>query len=359
MTRLRQMMLEELERRNYDESTIRHYIRWVEQYARFFGKSPEKLGPDHLRTYQAYLLKTRKLSPGTVENHVAALRFLYVRTLKRYEFREYIPYPRVPKKLPGILSKEEVARLINSSGTLFNRTLLMLLYGTGMRRSEAARLKWADIDSQRMIVRVVNGKGGKDRDLPLSPALLETMRAHWRCFKPATYLFPSRYSGALEKPITDKAVWQSQLRRPDRPASASGLRLIRCVTAGRRTCSKTEPICAPYSCCSATRIWRQRPDTCTFRPSICSRSPTPSRLCRLPASARASAQDVVDSREQARTGGGRYPPCSGQPVPRTLSALDQLSAAEGVSRRARLPHRLAGRTLRRVFQLRSRDWRFL
>jgi len=208
VTRLRQMMLEELERRNYDESTIHHYIRWVEQYARFFGKSPEKLGPDHLRTYQAHLLKTRKLAPGTVENHVAALRFLYVRTLKRHEFREYIPYPRVPKKLPGILSKEEVARLINSSGTLFNRTVLMLPYGTGMRRAEAARLKWADIDSQRMIIRVVNGKGGKDRDLPLSPALLETLRAHWRCFKPVTFVFPSRYSRLIEKPITDKAVWQ-------------------------------------------------------------------------------------------------------------------------------------------------------
>ncbi len=92
MTRLRQMILEELERRYYDESTIHHYIRLVEQYARFFGKSPEKLGPDHLRTYQAHLLKTRKLSPGTVESHIAALRLLYVRTLKRYEFREYIPY---------------------------------------------------------------------------------------------------------------------------------------------------------------------------------------------------------------------------------------------------------------------------
>jgi integrase/recombinase XerD len=207
VTRLRQMMLEELQRRNYGDSTIRHYLRWVEQYARFFGKSPDKLGLEHLRTYQAHLLKTRKLTPGTVENHVAALRFLYVRTLKRYEFRDYIPYPRVPRKLPGILSKEEVARLINASGTLFHRTLLMVLYGTGMRRSEAARLKLADIDSQRMILRVVNGKGGKDRDLPLSPALLQTLRAHWRCFKPRIYLFPSRYSGAVEKPITDKAVW--------------------------------------------------------------------------------------------------------------------------------------------------------
>src|SRR5215469_3021305 len=208
MTRLRQMMLEELQRRNYDDSTIRHYIRWVEQYARFFGKSPDKLGLEHLRTYQAHLLKTRKLSPGTVEGHVAALRFLYVRTLKRHEFRDYIPYPRVPKKLPSILSREEVARLINASGTLFHRTLLMVLYGTGMRRSEAARLKLTDIDSQRMIIRVVEGKGGKDRDLPLSPALLETLRAHCRWFKPRTYLFPSRYSGAVEKPITDKAVWQ-------------------------------------------------------------------------------------------------------------------------------------------------------
>jgi len=201
-------MLEELQRRNYSEYTISHYIRWVEQYAQFFGKPPDKLGLDHLRTYQAHLLKTRKLSAGTVENHVAALRFFYVRTLRRPEFREYIPYPRVPKKLPGILSRDEVARLINASGTLFHRTLLMVVYGTGMRRSEAARLKLADIDSQRMIIRVVKGKGGKDRDLPLSPALLETLRAHWRWFKPSIYLFPSRYSGAVEKPITDKAVWQ-------------------------------------------------------------------------------------------------------------------------------------------------------
>jgi site-specific recombinase XerD len=207
MTRLRQMMLKELQRRNYQNSTIRHYIRWVEQYARFFGKSPDKLGLEHLRTYQAHLLKTRKLAPGTVENHVAALRFLYVRTLKRYEFREYIPYPRLRKKLPGILSKDEVARLINASGTLFHRTLLMVLYGTGMRRSEAARLKLDDIDSQRMIIRVVDGKGGKDRDLPLSPALLETLRAHWRWLKPRTYLFPTRYCGENEKPISDKAVW--------------------------------------------------------------------------------------------------------------------------------------------------------
>jgi site-specific recombinase XerD len=113
----------------------------------------------------------------------------------------------VHKRLPGILSKEEVALMINASGNLFRRTLLMVLYGTGMRRSEVARLKLSHIDSRRMIIRVVEGKGGKDRDLPLSPALLETLRAHWRWLKPQTYLFPSRMHRDSEQPITDKVVW--------------------------------------------------------------------------------------------------------------------------------------------------------
>ena len=123
---------------------------------------------------------------------MAALRFLFIRTLHRHEFRQFLPYPKARRKLPKILSREEVARLIDASSSLFERTLLMVLYGTGMRRAEIARLKIADIDSQRMIIHVVNGKGGKDRDLPLSPTLLETLRAHWRWLKPQTYLFPSR-----------------------------------------------------------------------------------------------------------------------------------------------------------------------
>ena len=207
MTYLRKIMLEELQRRNYSDGTIRHYLRTVEEFARHFGKSPDKLGLEHLRTYQAYLLRQRKLSVGSVVNHVAALRFLYVRTLRRQEFREFLPYPRERQRLPGILSKEEVTRLIDSSGNLFRRTLLMVLYGTGMRRSEVAHLKVHDIDSQRMILRVVDGKGHKDRDLPLSQTLLETLRAYWRWRKPQEYLFPSRYSSEPDQPISDKAVW--------------------------------------------------------------------------------------------------------------------------------------------------------
>jgi len=209
VTHLRKIMLEELERRNYSERTMRHYLRFVERFAKHFGKSPDKLGPDHLRSYQAYLLKERKLCPGTVENHVAALRFFFIRTLHRHEFRQFLPYPKVRRNLPNILSREEVARLIEASSSLFERTLLMVLYGTGMRRAEIARLKIADIDSQRMIVHVVNGKGGKDRDLPLSPALLETLRAYWRWLKPRTWLFPSRLHRDAEQPITDKIVWRA------------------------------------------------------------------------------------------------------------------------------------------------------
>ena len=209
MTHLRKIMLEELERRNYSDETIRRYLRYVELFARHFGRSPDKSGPDHLRQYQAYLLKQRKLDPVSVENHISALRFFFVGTLGRQEFRQFLPFPKTRKKLPNILSKEEVARWIEASRGLFQRTLLMVLYGTGMRRAEIAQLKIGDIDSQRMVIHVTNGKGGKDRDLPLSPALLETLRAYWRWMKPRSYLFPSRNYRDCERPITGKAVWHS------------------------------------------------------------------------------------------------------------------------------------------------------
>jgi integrase/recombinase XerD len=208
MTRLRKMMLEELQRRNYSAITTRNYLRVVTEFARHFGKSPDRLGPNELRTYQAYLLTECKLTPGTVINRVAALRFFFVKTLKRHQFREFLPYPRDRRRLPTVLSQEEVSQLINGAGNLFRRTLLMTLYGTGMRRAELARLKVSDIDSQRMIIRVVEGKGGKDRDLPLSPALLETLREYWRWRKPKLYMFPTRTLGrTLEQPISDKTVW--------------------------------------------------------------------------------------------------------------------------------------------------------
>jgi site-specific recombinase XerD len=202
------MMLEELQRRNYSGETTRQYLLAVTQFAKHFGKPPDQLGPDELRTYQAYLLRERKLAVGTVVARVAALRFFYLRVLKRHQFREDLPYPKDRRRLPTVLSLEEVTRLINAAGNLQQRALLMTLYGTGMRRTEVALLKVSDVDSQRMMIRVERGKGGAGRDIPLSPALLETLREYWRWKKPRIYLFPSseRKRGS-DRPISDHTIW--------------------------------------------------------------------------------------------------------------------------------------------------------
>ena len=208
MTNLRKQMLEELQRRNYSESTIRGYLQAVQQFAVHFGRSPDKLGPDDLRSYQAYLLTERKLAVGSVVARVAALRFFFVRTLKRRDFREELPYPKDHRRLPAVLSLEEVGRLIDAAGNLMQRALLMTLYGTGMRRTEVSMLKVCDVDSRRMMIRVERGKGGAGRDLPLSPALLETLREYWRWKKPQVYLFPSSTGQrGQDRPISDKTVW--------------------------------------------------------------------------------------------------------------------------------------------------------
>ena len=183
MTRLRRMMLEELQRRNYAKSTVKTYIRIIQEFASHFHQSPDRLGPQHLRQYQAYLFQEKKLDAGTVQQHVAALRFFYVKTLKRRYLLEDIPRPKRYRKLPEVLSPEEVAQLIDSASNLFHRTMLMTLYSTGIRRAELCRLQVTDIDSKRMMVHIRQGKGGHDRDVPLSEKLLETLRVYWRWMK--------------------------------------------------------------------------------------------------------------------------------------------------------------------------------
>lgn len=207
MTGLRKLMLEELQRRNFSSETIRGYLGAVERFARYFGKPPDRLGPDQIRQWQAHLLHGRKLAVGTVVNHVAALRFFFRRALKRRLPIDSIPYPKYTHhRTPRVLSPEEVARLIEAAGNLQARVILMALYSTGMRRSELVRLRIEDVDSERMIIHIRKGKGGKDRDVPLCPKLLETLRDYWRWKKPKTWLFPGepRSSG---RHLTDKAVW--------------------------------------------------------------------------------------------------------------------------------------------------------
>jgi site-specific recombinase XerD len=201
-------MLDELQRRNYSPNTVRTYIHAIEDFARYFGRSPYRLGPEHIREYQVHLFRERKLSAGTVEGRTAALRFLFVKTLKRPYLHDQIPFPKRQRPLPTVLSQEEVARLIDSARNLMHRAMLMTLYGTGVRRAELCQLKVADVDSQRMVIRVRNGKGGRDRDVLLSDKLLETLREYWRWMKPKTYLFPGTVNNwRADVPITTKVVW--------------------------------------------------------------------------------------------------------------------------------------------------------
>jgi len=211
VTHLRKLMLEELQRLNYSDETIRSYIHSVEDFARHFNCSPDRLGPRHIREYQAELFRKRKLSAGSVAVRLAALRFFYCKTLKRAWSIADTPYPKKDHRLPAILSQEEVARLIQTAGTFFHRTLLMTLYATGARCAELTHLKFSDVDSKRMVIHIQGGKGRKDRDVMLSPKLLEELRAHWHRLrrKPRVWLFPGNHDHCADHPIDTKTVWHT------------------------------------------------------------------------------------------------------------------------------------------------------
>jgi site-specific recombinase XerD len=200
-------MLEELQRRNYSSETIRSYLFAVKDFAAYFKKRPDQLGQDHFRQYQLHLLNERKVTVETIVGRIAALRFFFVKVLRR-PYREIdLVYPKRPERLPVILSEEEVARLIESASTAYHRVILMTLYGTGLRREELCRLKVTDVDSERMVIHVRQGKGYKDRDVTLSPRLLEVLREYWKWRKPKIYLFPSYQRKRQEQPITSRTVY--------------------------------------------------------------------------------------------------------------------------------------------------------
>jgi integrase/recombinase XerD len=210
VTHLRKQMLEELQRRNYSQQTTKAYLHTVWEFAKYFHRSPEELGPEHIREFQAHLFSVRKLSGNSVAQRTAALRFLFVKTLKRASMLEHIPFPKVPLRLPTILSPEEVTRLIDSAPNLLYRTILMTLYSTGMRRAELVQLKATDIDKELMLVHIREGKGKRDRNVPLSSKLLDALREYWRWMKPATYVFPGVMEGhRVDAPVSDKIVWHA------------------------------------------------------------------------------------------------------------------------------------------------------
>jgi site-specific recombinase XerD len=204
-------MLEELQRLNYSEETIRSYIHAVEDFSRRFNCSPDRLGPRHIREYQAELFQQRNLSSGTVAIRLAALRFFYTKTLRKAWSVADTPYPKRTHRLPAILSQEEVAQLVDAACPPFHRTILMTLYATGARCAELTHLKLSDIDNKRMVIHIQDGKEHKDRDVMLSPVLLEELRAHWRRLrrKPSKWLFPGNHRHSGDQPIDTKTVWHA------------------------------------------------------------------------------------------------------------------------------------------------------
>src|SRR6266536_4092105 len=191
-TPLRQRMIEDMGIRNLSHRTQYNYVNAVAKYAVHFGKSPALLGPEHVRGYQVHLTQEKRVSWSVFNNAVCALRFLYRITLQKDWAVEHIPYPKKPKRLPEVLSLDAVARFLEFIANLKYRAILMTAYAAGLRTSEVVKLHVKDIDSARMVIRVEQGKGRKDRYVMLSPKLLDLLRAWWRAARPQGWLFPGR-----------------------------------------------------------------------------------------------------------------------------------------------------------------------
>ena len=190
MSPLRRRMIEDMQIRNLTRNTQRVYVEQVVRFARHFRKSPEHLGPAEIRTYLLHLAKERRLAASSIIVTVSALRFFYTITLKRPWVVKDIPAGKQARKLPVVMSQDEVARFLGAVDNLKHRVILTVCYATGLRICEAVRLTPDAIDSRRMVIRVVQGKGRKDRYVMLPPRLLELLRDYWKRTRPSIWLFP-------------------------------------------------------------------------------------------------------------------------------------------------------------------------
>jgi site-specific recombinase XerD len=194
-------MIQDMQLRNYSTETIKGYVSMLAKFARHFQRSPLVLTPEHARQYQLHLLE-KKVSWSTFNQSVCALRFLYGTTLGRKDYIPRLPFGKKPKRIPVVLSRDEVLKLLQCIPSRQQRMLLTTMYATGMRVGEAVELRVTDIDSRRMTLLVARGKGDKQRLVPLSPKLLTELRLYWQTHRNPVWLFPGRQRG---KPLSAAA----------------------------------------------------------------------------------------------------------------------------------------------------------
>lgn len=271
---LRQRMTQDMRLRNLAPKTQKEYVRWVRKFAEFYGKSPAQLGPEEIRGWLVHLVDTEKKSVSTYVVAAAALRFLYVQTLGHTWALRYIPLPKREKRLPDILSQVEVAEFLDVQLTLKEIVLLSATYGAGLRTTEVSRLKVTDIDSGRMVMKIVQGKGRRDRYVALSKRLLEDLRDYWRESRPSTWLFPNR--------------------KGDGPISADAVRQV-CSRAARAAGLSKKVTPRTLRHCFATHQWERGEDLSKIAAAMGHRSvQTTSIYTRIAASAVCAMESPLD-----------------------------------------------------------------
>ena len=239
---LRDQMIRELHLRRYAPATQKAYLEAIVGLTKHFRIAPDQLSARQVQDYLLYLMLERKLHWNTVNAICSGLTFFYTQTVNRPDVALAMPLRRTPRQLPEILSGDELKALFAAVDQPQHRALLMTTYGGGLRVSEVIKLRPRDIDSQRMMIRVVAGKRAKDRYTLLSVRLLEELRAYWRIYRPRTWLFPARRRRSTS--TTTRRAKSSTRPRP-RPAFARPAASICCAIASPPTCSRPASICAP------------------------------------------------------------------------------------------------------------------
>jgi integrase/recombinase XerD len=295
VTPLRQRFVDDLRVRNYSPRTIEAYVAGVAKFAKHFGRSPDLLGPEEVRTFQLHLIG-RQVSWSTFNQTVCALRFFFGTTLGRSDYLPLLAYGKRPRKLPCVLSAEEVARLLDAARPGRDRVMLQTAYACGLRLGELLHLQVRDIDSPRMLVQVRQGKGQKDRLVPLSPQLLQELRTYWHCYRPQRWLFPN----AKHVPLCPNTVqrWMKRMvvqARVNKPATMHTLRhsfATHLLEAGVDVLT-VQKILGHSSLSTTTRYLHLRDDRLRMVPSLLALLPVPPRPTPAAADAAHNAQPVA------------------------------------------------------------------